>query len=276
MLVGAVLVLAGVGCLLGSGGVAALALPHRNTSAPDCAHEPPYPGTYRASLLGNNASYPIVGGVDANGCDSWVYQLAPSFGPDQSFFAGSGFHVGVKAYQYGTQETTELQHEQQLIAVRNPTREWLRVYKGFDVCTKDAVGGTERTTCLAPAVEPRPADNWPFILVGIILVMFLGFIVHALRPAGPVRRRRHFRRVHHGLAGALRWRRRHSSIRSRSASCRSACADWNGRSPRCSPTHNITGSVSSSRPGDTVWRSSHSPGGRRSRTFRSLTTFEKK
>ena len=144
-----------------------------------------------------------MGGVDANGCDSWVYQLAPSFGPDQSFFAGSGFRVGVKAYQYGTQETTELQHEQQLIAVRNPTREWLRVYKGFDVCTKDAVGGTERTTCLAPAVEPRPADNWPFILVGIILVMFLGFIVHALRPAGPVRRRRHFRRVHHGLAGAL-------------------------------------------------------------------------
>ena len=138
------LALASVGCLLGGGGAMAQALPHRNTSAPDCAHQPPYPGTYLVSVFGTNRNFPVVGGIDANGCDSWVYQLAASFGPDQSFFAGPGFRVGVKAYQYGTEETTELVDGQQLIAVTNPHAQWLRVYKGFDDCTRTS--GCSRPT----------------------------------------------------------------------------------------------------------------------------------
>ena len=190
--------------LVGGRGAAAQTLPHRHTSGvPDCAHQPPYPGVYLGSVFGTSRDFPIVGGIDANGCDSWVYQLAPSFGPDQSFFAGSGFQVGVKAYQYGTQETTELKDGHQLIAVTNPRGQWLTVYRGFDVCTKTSVDGTKKTSCLAPAVEPRPADWAPFIALAIILAICLAFVVHALRPAGPVRRRRHFRRVHRGLADAL-------------------------------------------------------------------------
>jgi len=200
----AVAVLACAGSLLGAFAASAQSLPHRSTSAtPDCAHEPPYPSSSPASVFGTSRNFPVVGGIDANGCDSWVYQLAPSFGPDQSFFAGAGFRVGVKAFQYGTQETTELKDGQQLIAVTNPRAQWLRVYKGFDDCTTASRDGTAKTTCLAPAVESRPADWVPFIAAAVILVLCLAFVVHALRPSGPVRRRRHFRRVHHGLAASL-------------------------------------------------------------------------
>jgi predicted Zn-dependent protease with MMP-like domain len=155
-------------------------------------------------VLPGPSNYPIVGGIDANGCDSWVYELASSFGPYTSFFAGPGFHTNQHAYQYGTEETTELIDGHQLIRVVSPTKRWLRVYRGYDVCAKGSDATDKRaTTCIAPAVESRPDDWVPWIPIGIVLGAFAIFLVHYLRPAGPVRRKRHYRRAHHGLAQAV-------------------------------------------------------------------------
>ena len=107
-------------------------LPERSTSPhPDCSSEPGRPDSYPGLAgLSDRASFPVVGSIDANGCDSWVYELLGSFGPDGSFFAGPGFHTGLHAYQYGTQETTEILDGRQLIRVADPTKEWKRVRQG--------------------------------------------------------------------------------------------------------------------------------------------------
>jgi predicted Zn-dependent protease with MMP-like domain len=143
----------------------------------------------------------VVGGIDANGCDSWPYELASSFGVYGSFFAGSGFEPGQHAYEYGTQETSELVDGHQLIRVVDPSSTWLRVYKGYDVCTKSATNS--RTTCIAPALERRPDDLVLYIPVGILLGGLLLFVVHYTRPAGPIRRRRHYRQKHEQLVSAI-------------------------------------------------------------------------
>lgn len=173
-------------------------IPARNTSGhPDCASEPSRRFQIELGFLGN--SYPIVGSVDANGCDSWTYELASSFGPRTSFFAGPGFRAGQQAYQYGTQEITELLGDHQLIRVVDPTKEWLLVYRGYDFCTKSAKAGRTRTTCIAPAPERRPDDLVLWIPAGIGLGVLVLFMIHFLRPAGPIRRRRHYRRLHREL-----------------------------------------------------------------------------
>jgi predicted Zn-dependent protease with MMP-like domain len=181
---------------------AAQRFPTRNTSGrTNCSVEPerPVQGSGYGSLRAGGG-FPIVGSIDANGCDSWTYEHAGSFGPDTSFFAGSGFAAGQHAYQDNTQETTELLDGHQLIRVVDPSDQWLRVYKGYDVCTTDAES-TE--TCIAPAPERQP-DSWAiYIPIGIVLVLMVLFLVHFLRPAGPVRRPRHYRRVHHDLARAI-------------------------------------------------------------------------
>ena len=116
---------------------AAQRIPERNTSPnPDCAHQPVRPLANSVSITGQ--SYQIVGGIDADGCDSWPYELASSVGVYRSFFAGAGFHSGQHAYEFGTQETTELRDGHQLIRVVDPTSVWLRVYKGYDACSTKA------------------------------------------------------------------------------------------------------------------------------------------
>lgn len=178
-------------------------IPTRNTSHPDCSTEPGRPASYPGLLSGGRGSFPVVGSIDANGCDSWTYELLGSFGPYTSFFAGAGFQTGQRAYQYGTQETTEVLEDQQLIKVVDPTNEWMRVYAGYDVCTKRAGPLGTTTTCIAPAVEQQPDDWAIWIPIGVLLGLLVIFMAHYLRPAGPVRRKRHYRRAQGGLAQAL-------------------------------------------------------------------------
>jgi predicted Zn-dependent protease with MMP-like domain len=121
-----------------------------------------------------------------------------------SFFAGSGFQPGQRAYEYGTQETSELVDGHQLIRVVDPSSTWLRVYKGYDVCTGSTTSSTNsRTTCIAPAVERRPDDFVFAIPVGILLAALLLFVVHYARPAGPIRRPRHYRQKQGQLVSAI-------------------------------------------------------------------------
>ena len=181
------------------------ALPTRNTSGhANCSAEPGFPHQAFRFPFGGARSFPVVGSIDANGCDSWTYELAGSFGPYASFFTGTGFHTNQHAYQYGTQETTELIEGHQLIRVVNPTKEWRRIYHGYDDCTKrSGPNGQSITTCIAPAVERRPDDWVPWIPIGIALGVGVLFVVHYLRPAGPVRRKRHYRHAHRELAHAV-------------------------------------------------------------------------
>ncbi|HWE68043.1 MAG TPA: metallopeptidase family protein [Acidimicrobiales bacterium] len=144
-----------------------------------------------------------MAGIDANGCDSWPYELASSSGPYLSFFAGSGFHPGQHAYEYGTQETSELLKGHQLIRVVDPSRTWLQVYKGYDLCTTTRDSAKQTTSCIAPAVDPRPDDLVLYIPAGIVLGALLLFVVHYTRPAGPIRRRRHYRRHQEHLVTAV-------------------------------------------------------------------------
>ncbi len=184
---------------------AARRFPARNTSGhADCSVEPGRPVAAQGSVYGGRSGggFPIVGSIDPNGCDSWTYEHAGSFGPDTSFFAGSGFQAGQRAYQDSTQETTELVDGHQLIRVVDPTQEWLRVYKGYDVCSRDPAGSGATTTCIAPAPEALPDDWVIYIPVGLLLGAMALFLVHFLRPAGPVRRPRHYRRVHQELRHA--------------------------------------------------------------------------
>ncbi len=167
---------------------AASKLPHRSTSAhPDCDKQPGRPRAVIAPIVGG-ATFPIVAGIDANGCNSWPYELASSAGIPHTFFAGPGFRTGIRAFEYGTRETTTLVRGEQLISVTNPTREWRRVYAGYDLCDDQ----TGKTVCVAPAVDPRPDDLVLYIPVGVLLAALVIFVVHFVRPAGPIRRRRHF------------------------------------------------------------------------------------
>jgi predicted Zn-dependent protease with MMP-like domain len=180
--------------------------PERNTSSsPNCSAQPLRPQSVpQVAVIGQSNSFPVVGSIDANGCDSWTYELGSSFGPHVSFFAGSGFQPGQHAFQYGSQETTELRDGHQLIRVVNPSHTWLQVYKGYDVCiTTSGISSKSSTTCIAPAVERRPDDLVLYVPVAILLGALLLFVVHYLRPAGPIRRRRHYRRHHEKLAHAL-------------------------------------------------------------------------
>ena len=185
---------------------AAQSFPGRNTSGrTNCRVEPSRPVEGQGSVYGGGRSgggFPIVGSIDANGCDSWTYEHAGSFGPDTSFFAGSGFQAGQHAYQDSTQETTELLDGHQLIRVVDPTQEWLRVYQGYDVCSRDAASSGSTTTCIAPAPEPLPDDWVIYVPVAVLLGAMALFLIHFLRPAGPVRRPRHYRRVHQELRHA--------------------------------------------------------------------------
>ncbi len=140
-----------------------------------------------APIIGGSR-FPIVAGIDANGCDAWPYELASSPGIPRTFFAGPGFAPGIRAFEYGTRETTRVAKGEQVISVTDPTKEWRRVYAGYDLCD-DRTG---MTVCLAPAVDPRPDDLVLYIPVGVLLAALVLFVVHFLRPAGPVRRRRHF------------------------------------------------------------------------------------
>jgi predicted Zn-dependent protease with MMP-like domain len=179
--------------------------PGRHTSGhANCSAEPSRPVAGQGSVYGGRAGggFPIVGSIDANGCASWTYEHAGSFGPSTSFFAGSGFQAGQRAYQDSTQETTELLDGHQLIRVVHPTQEWLRVYEGYDVCSKAAGSSGSTTTCIAPAVEPLPDDWVIYIPVAVLLGAMALFLIHFLRPAGPVRRPRHYRRVHRELTHA--------------------------------------------------------------------------
>jgi predicted Zn-dependent protease with MMP-like domain len=202
--------LAAIAFSLTSAGAASAArrYPARNTSGhSDCSVEPSRPVEGQGSVYGGGRSgggFPIVGSIDANGCDSWTYEHAGSFGPATSFFAGSGFQAGEHAYQDGTQETTELLDGHQLIRVVDPTEEWLRVYQGYDVCWQSAASSGSTTTCIAPAPESLPDDWVIYIPVAVLLGAMALFLIHFLRPAGPVRRPRHYRRVHQELRHATR------------------------------------------------------------------------
>jgi len=179
--------------------------PARHTSGrANCSAEPSRPVAGQGSVYGGRSGggFPIVGSIDANGCDSWTYEHAGSFGPDTSFFAGSGFQAGQRAYQDSTQETTELHDGHQLIRVVDPTQQWLRVYKGYDVCSTGTADGGSTTTCLAPAPEALPDDWVAYIPVALLLGAMAIFLIHFLRPAGPVRRPRHYRRAHQELSHA--------------------------------------------------------------------------
>jgi hypothetical protein len=81
-------------------------LPERNTSShPDCANQPPRSFVATGSFA--RQGYQIVGGIDANGCDSWPYELAASVGVYRFFFAGSSFHSGQYAYGSARRATIE-------------------------------------------------------------------------------------------------------------------------------------------------------------------------
>jgi len=181
----------------------ASSFPHRNTSSnPECATQPPRPSTGTVSFTGQ--SFPVVGGIDANGCDSWPYELASSVGVYRSFFAGAGFRSGRFAYEFGTRETTELLDGHQLIRVVDPTSVWRRVYKGYDSCSsRDTSAAIATTVCIAPALESRPDDLVLYIPAGILLAFLALFVVHYARPAGPIRRRRHYRAKQAPLVHAM-------------------------------------------------------------------------
>jgi len=182
---------------------AAQRIPERNTSPnPDCTNQPLRPLVATVSITGQ--TYQIVGGIDADGCDSWPYELASSVGVYRSFFAGAGFHSGQHAYEFGTQETTELLDGHQLIRVVDPTSVWLQVYKGYDACSKKAGTSTKPiTTCIAPALESRPDDLVLYIPAGVLVAGLILFVVHYTRPAGPIRRKRHYRSRQEPLVHAM-------------------------------------------------------------------------
>jgi predicted Zn-dependent protease with MMP-like domain len=143
------------------------------------------------SVFVRGNTFHAVGGIDASGCDSWPYELAPSFGVTPDFFAGPQFRSGVVALEYGTAETTEVKDGDQLIFVKNPTRLWQSAYAGTDVCTRRSLTSE---TCIAPAVLRRP-DDLPLLIVLYVLVgVAVLLVLHTARPAGPIQRRRHFQK----------------------------------------------------------------------------------
>ena len=269
--------LAAIAFVLASPGAASTSqsFPARNASGHlNCSVEPSRPVQTGGSVYGGRSGggFPIVGSIDANGCDSWTYEHAGSFGPYTSFFAGSGFQPGQHAYQDSTQETTELLDGHQLIRVVDPTQQWLRVYRGYDVCTTGTGPNGSTITCIAPAPESLPSDWVIYIPVAILLGLMALFLIHFLRPAGPVRRPRHYRRVHQDLTHATRATPRPSSRASISGNCRSACVDWNELRAPSSRSPNATGSAGSLHRAGTAWPWSPRRVGWPSPTLRSRTT----
>lgn len=177
--------------------------PSRNTSAhPNCSQEPGFPRQYVGGFFFIN-EFPSIASIDANGCNSWTSGVALSFGAKSAFFAGPGFKAGLVASQYGTRETTEVIDGHQLIRVVDPSKTWLRVYKGFDQCMSGRGSSGGNVACVAPAVERRPDDWVPYLPAAIILAAVVLFVIHFLRPAGPIRRRRHYRRTSQDLVLAV-------------------------------------------------------------------------
>jgi predicted Zn-dependent protease with MMP-like domain len=160
-------------------------------SCPSSLRPPPY--RVGGAYVGNFA----VGGVDANGCNSLPYELVSPL--PGSFFAGRGFKPGVVAYEFGTRETTELIGGRQLIRVVDPTHAWVSAYSGFDSCVHQSAA----VVCTAPAVRARPTNWWWLIVALVALGLFVVIMIHLMRPAGPIRRRRHFGRAHEALSSAV-------------------------------------------------------------------------
>ena len=86
----------------------------------------------------------------------------------------------------------------------DPSSTRLRVYEGYDSCSKTSgPAATPITTCIAPALESRPDDLVLYLPLGVLLGAFLLFIVHYMRPAGPIRRKRHYRSKQEALVQAV-------------------------------------------------------------------------
>lgn len=145
-------------------------------------------------LTGHFVGNFAIGGVDANGCSSLPYELVSPL--PRSFFAGRNFRSGVVAYEFGTRETTETAGGRQLIRVANPTHDWIAAYAGYDFCLRRS----GELICTAAAVRARPTTWWWLILALVALGLFLLLMIHLMRPAGPIRRRRHFGRAHEPLS----------------------------------------------------------------------------
>jgi predicted Zn-dependent protease with MMP-like domain len=136
---------------------------------------------------------------DATGCDAYAYGIAEPV--PSGFFGGANFRPGQLAYEWGSLETTELTQGRQTISVTNPSASWLAAYEGSDICTPSRLStGQVKVTCSSDAVEQITASWVWLIAVFAVLAALLAFIIHATRPAGPVRRKKHFRRRQAGLA----------------------------------------------------------------------------
>ena len=144
-------------------------------------------GMVRLRFLGD------IGVIDPSGCRSTVYEIL-SPGVPRGFFAGAGFRSGITAYEYGTAERTELVDGRQEIVVVNPTASWRQAFAGFDSChsSRSTTAGVV-TTCTAPALLLAPPNWWAGILLVLLLTLLVLAVIHLTRPAGPVRRRRHYR-----------------------------------------------------------------------------------
>jgi hypothetical protein len=57
--------------------------------------------------------------------------------------------------------------------------------------------------CIAPALESRPDDLVLYIPAGVLLAALVLFVVHYMRPAGPIRRKRHYRSKQRHLVQAM-------------------------------------------------------------------------
>ncbi len=181
-------------------------LPARNTSGrTNCSVEPSRPVEGQGSVYGGGRSgggFPIVGSIDANGCNSWTYEHAGSFGPDTSFFAGAGFQAGQHAVPGQHPGDHRAARRAPIDPSRGPDARMVARLPGLRrVLAKWPPSGST-ATCIAPAPESLPDDWVIYIPVAVLLGAMVVFLVHFLRPAGPVRRPRHYRRVHQELRHA--------------------------------------------------------------------------
>jgi predicted Zn-dependent protease with MMP-like domain len=153
-----------------------------------------------SSISGHYGGSNGIGGLDVTGCVSWIYEELPVLVP-ASFFAGTSFRPGVTAYEYGAVETTEIHDGHQVDVVSNPTPDWLTAYRGFDRCASQSTSSNQQIEICTVAAVHRYAGSWLwFIPIAAVLVAVILFVLHFARPAGPIRRRRRFRRHHGALA----------------------------------------------------------------------------